>query len=158
MSLNEWAIRHHVGMDALAELKEMLGRGPAIHLAPGDALSEAGVQSRVRLAAPAKRMRLWRNNVGALVDARGVPVRYGLANESPAMNKAYKSSDLIGSTTVTVTPAMVGTDVAILTAIECKESAWRYTGTPREVAQAAFHGLVIADGGYARFVNDVEQL
>jgi len=158
-SLNGWAVRHHVGLDALAELKELMGRGPVVPVGLSvPPLSEAGVQSRIRLAAPAKRMRLWRNNVGALKDERGVPVRYGLANESAAMNKAYKSSDLIGSTTVTVTPDMVGMDVAILTAFECKHEGWRYTGTPHEMAQAAFIGLVVADGGIARFVSSVDDL
>jgi hypothetical protein len=80
-------------------------------------------------------------------------VRYGLFNESPQVNKLVKSSDLIGWRTLHVTPAMVGTYVAQFFARECKEPAWQYSGTEREVAQLAFINMVLAAGGDAAFTT-----
>ena len=51
---------------------------------------------------------LWRNNVGVAFDNRGIPIRFGLANESKQMNKRVKSSDFIGIQPVIITPEMVG--------------------------------------------------
>jgi hypothetical protein len=59
---------------------------------------ESDVANAVRLAAASRGWRLWRNNSGVLVDKRGVPIRYGLANESKAMNGVFKSGDFIGWT------------------------------------------------------------
>jgi hypothetical protein len=157
-TLYAWAQRHGVSYAALQDLKALMGAGPPVGSGNNPGFSEAGVQSRVRLAAPAYNMRLWRNNVGSLLDERGVPVRYGLANESPAMNREFKSSDLIGSTTRIVTPEMVGTQVAVFTALECKPSDWAYSGTAREVAQRRFMDLVVADGGIARFISSEKDL
>lgn len=155
LSLTAWATRHHVGHDALDELSALLG---TVDIAEGSA-SEARVQSQVRLAAPAAGMRLWRNNVGVLKDERGVPVRYGLANDSPALNKRLKSSDLIGWRRLPVTPAMVGTHVAQFVALECKREGWRPSPTDaHEAAQRAWLTLVTVDGGVGKFVTGVESL
>lgn len=116
-------------------------------------MSEAAIQQRVRLAASQRGQRLWRNNVGVLTDSRGVPVRYGLANESSGMNKAVKSSDLIGITPIVITPDMVGQTVGVFTSYECKAENWKYRGTPRETAQKAWLDLVLSMGGYACFIN-----
>jgi hypothetical protein len=157
LSLKEWALRHHVGVDAMAELSAILGAsGAAVQ---GSGGSEGRVQSMVRLAAPAHGMRLWRNNVGVLTDERGVPVRYGLANDSPALNKRLKSSDLIGWRRLEIRPEMVGYAVAQFVSIECKREGWKHS--PRdahEAAQLSWLTLVQADGGYARFVTGAEQL
>jgi hypothetical protein len=120
-------------------------------------LSEEAVQSRVRLAAPKRNRVLWRNNRGALLNEVGVPVRFGLANESPAMGKALRSADLIGWERVLVTEEMVGTHVAVFVAEEVKRGDWTYTGDEHERAQLAFLNLVLRDGGYARFVNSEDQ-
>src|SRR5690242_17560516 len=109
-------MRHHVGVDALNELSAILGAVATPAQAPG--YSEANVQSRVRLAAPARGFRLFRNNVGVLTDDRGVPVRYGLANDSKALNKALKSSDLIGWRRLPITADMVGSVVAQFASFE----------------------------------------
>lgn len=150
-----WAIRHQVPAAALHELLAMFGtyssEGQPTTRAAG--LSEAAVQNNVRLEAVRKGMRLWRNNNGALKDERGVPVRYGLANDTPAVNKVLKSSDLIGIDPTPITPAMVGQPRGQLVAVECKEGAWNYTGTEHEVAQFNFIKLVVAMGGRAMFVN-----
>lgn len=116
--------------------------------------TEAYAQSLVRLeAARTPGVTLWRNNVGVLVDQTGRPVRFGLANESPALNAALKSSDLIGWRSVVVTPDMVGRTVAVFLAREVKAPGWRYRGDAHERAQRAWLDLVTLAGGDAAFTT-----
>lgn len=156
IELRQWALRHHVSLEALSELSGLLGAA-ATPEAQGVG-SEARVQSQVRLAAPAAGMRLFRNNVGVLKNEAGTPVRYGLANDSPALNKRLKSSDLIGWRRLVVQPHMVGGIVAQFVALETKHEGWTYSGDEREVAQQAWVALVAADGGYAKFVTGAGQI
>lgn len=152
VSLAAWAIRHHVSVEALVELRTMM----AVTLpAPTDPKeqSESWAQSAIRLEAAQKGVRLWRNNVGALQDETGRWVRYGLANDSAGLNKRLKSSDLIGWRPVAITAEMVGRILAQFVAREVKAPGWNYAGTDREVAQAAFIHLVQADGGDAAFAT-----
>lgn len=149
VEIRQWAVRHHVGADALAELSAILGVGGTEETGA----SESNVQSRVRLAAPTHAMRLWRNNVGVLTDERGVPVRYGLANDTKALNQRLKSADLIGWRRLVVSPAMVGQTVAQFVSLECKREGWKYSGDDREQAQQRWALLVAADGGYSKFVT-----
>jgi hypothetical protein len=121
-------------------------------------MSEARVQSLVRLEAPTKGVTLWRNNVGVLVDTTGRPVRFGLANDSRALNEELKSGDLIGWRPVLVTPDLVGRTIAQFVSRECKPEGWRFTGTPREKAQLRWLDLVRAAGGDAAFANGVGTL
>lgn len=118
-----------------------------------DPRSEAYAQSLVRLEAPTRGVTLWRNNVGVLLDASGRPVRFGLANESPALNARLKSSDLIGWRSVKITPADVGRTLAQFVARECKAPGWTYRGDARETAQKAWLDLVNAAGGDALFTT-----
>lgn len=156
LELREWALRHGIGVDALGELSAMLGAVAVTTPAGG---SEAKVQSLVRLAAPGAGMRLFRNNVGALLDERGVPVRYGLANDSKALNQRIKSSDLIGWRRLVIAPEMVGYAVAQFVSLECKHEAWKPSpGDAREAAQQSWLTLVAADGGYAKFITGANQL
>lgn len=120
--------------------------------------SEARVQQEIRIASIVTGSNLLRNNVGALLDKRGVPVRYGLANESKEENERIKSSDLIGWTQVTITPEMVGETFAVFTSVEVKEEGWSgYTGKGREVAQKRWIDLVKSVGGFAGFASSVAQ-
>ena len=82
-----------------------------------------------------------------LRDQRGVPVRYGL---QPG------SADLIGWRTITITPEMVGQQVAVFTSIEVKSQTGRLRPEQRQWMEAvqAAGGLA----GVARSVEDAEQI
>jgi hypothetical protein len=99
-----------------------------------------------------------RNNVGALMNKQGRIVRYGLCNESKAMNDKLKSSDLIGWVDLIITQEMVGTHIAQYAAFEVKPQGWVYSGKGREKAQKAYIDLVNSKGGYARFVTGIEDV
>lgn len=90
MTLDDWSEQYPAAARALWSL--LTPTSPA----PPGAGSEARVQSAVRLEAASKGYWLGRNNSGALLDQRGVPVRFGLGNDSAAVNKVIKSADLIG--------------------------------------------------------------
>ena len=152
-TLTQWAIRHGVSHVALAELRAMWGVDTTPDHVEHKPRSEAAVQADIRLAAAQGGLWLTRNNVGALVDKRGVPVRYGLCNETAQLNKRIKSSDLIGIRQVNITQEMVGTTIGQFASVEVKESGWTYSGTPHEVAQLAFGQLVVSKGGIFTFAN-----
>lgn len=118
--------------------------------------SESAVASSVRLSAAQENVTLMRNNVGVAVSHDNRPVRYGLCNESKKQNQVLKSSDLIGITPVTITPEMVNRVLGVFTAVETKHSDWIYKGSEREVAQLNFINLVLQNGGFAGFANNVE--
>lgn len=157
--LYAWAVRHGVPWQAMEELRAIFGtaKPPVMGTLMADR-SEAAVQNNIRLAAPHKGYMLFRNNVGALLDERGVPVRFGLGNDSPQVNRSLKSSDLIGWKPTLVTPSMVGTYVAVFVSLEVKEAVWSYKGDTHEKAQEAWLKLVAADGGIAQFITSEEQL
>lgn len=119
--------------------------------------SEALVQSRLRLEAAGTGVRLWRNNVGVLFDKTGRPVRYGLANDSKALNEKLKSGDLIGWRRRVITQADIGRTIAQFMSRECKPSDW--TPAPptnvgkfaHEEAQRRWMQLINDDGGDAGF-------
>jgi hypothetical protein len=102
---------------------------------------ELAVQNAIRLEHGAGPARLWRNNTGALKDATGRLVRYGLCPGS---------SDLIGLRQVTITPDMVGQTLAVFTAIEVKDQG-RLTEQQR-----AFITMVQQAGGMAGVARSVE--
>lgn len=112
--------------------------------------SEEAVQAEVRLSAVKRGVQLWRNNVGVLVDATGRPVRYGLANDSKALNSKIKSGDLIGWRPVFITPEMVGKVLAQFVSIECKSQKKH---ARIEKAQTAWAELVRKNGGLALILD-----
>lgn len=103
-------------------------------------MRESNVQRHVWAALSAfvreaVRVTLWRVNTGTAWVGAGKPVRnkdgsvtlaaarpitlgFGLVNGKPVVG----TSDLCGLTSVVVTPQMVGTTIAVFTAIETKES------------------------------------
>ena len=121
-------------------------------------MSESKIQQDIQIQARYYDTHLMRNNSGALNDEFGRPVRFGLGNVSKEHNKVTKSSDLIGVTSVIVTPDMVGKRVAIFTAIEVKKPNWKWSGDEREVAQKNFIDWIISLGGIAGFANSIDTL
>lgn len=109
--------------------------------------SEQTIQQQIRLALSRGPVRLFRNNTGTLRDQRGRPVTFGLAKGS---------ADLIGWTTRTITPDMVGQQVAVFTSIEVKTP----TGRISPEQQAWLRAVQTAGGiaGIARSVEDAEGL
>ena len=146
-TFDQWAARHPA---AAEELRAILVQ-PAATPMPG--ASEAAVQQQVRYRAALAGDILWRNNCGSLPDRRGVPVRFGLANDSRAMNEHVKSADLIGIRRVLVTPEHVGRTLGVFYSRECKEGSWHWTGSAREWAQLEWATIVWAHGGDACIVN-----
>jgi len=152
VTLHEWANDWHIPPAALDDLTRRLTSCDPQPAAPDNA-SEAWSASVMRLEAPAYGVWLTRNNVGALLDKRGVPVRYGLANESPAQNKVLKSGDYIGFRRVLITPAHVGTTIAQFVSRETKRPGWTWKGDEHERAQLNWALLVEKYGGDAKFAT-----
>lgn len=120
--------------------------------------SEAAVQQQIRMNIAAHGLDLWRNNTGACEDKTGRVIRYGLMNESHALNQRFKSSDLVGIRPILVTADMVGQVVGVFAAIECKASNWTYRPNDEHTqAQQRFIDLVRAAGGFAGFARSVEE-
>lgn len=140
-TLQAWATAWGIPYAALDDLRQQLASQclPEHVVAQG---SEAGAQQAVRLEAASLGIVLWRNNSGALQDAEGRWVRYGLCNDSKQLNERFKSADLIG-----VRPG------GQFIAREVKAPGWRYTGTPREEAQLRWLELVRTLGGDAQFAT-----
>jgi len=107
-------------------------------------MSETDLQQRIRLALGQRPdVRLFRNNTGTLPDPRtGRPVQFGLARGS---------ADLIGYRTITITPEMVGQQVAVFTSLEVKTP----TGRIRPEQTNWLHTIKRA-GGIAAIVRSVD--
>lgn len=105
---------------------------------------ETTLQQQIRLALGTRTdLRLFRNQVGQLPDPRtGRPVQFGLARGS---------ADLIGWRTITITPDMVGSQLAVFTSIEVKT----HTGRIRP-EQHAWLGAVRGAGGIAGIARSVQ--
>lgn len=150
MILDQWATEWNIDPRAMQALRMYLGAWGT----PGqeDGTSERVVESQLRLEAAARGdILLYRNNVGALLDERGVPVRYGLANESKQANKIIKSADWIGIYRRLITPADVGHHIGQFVSVEAKRIGWTFTGAGRETAQMNWGATIAAYGGFARF-------
>ena len=109
--------------------------------------SEQQIQQHIRLACGTGDTRLFRNNTGTLRDQNGRPVQFGLCKGS---------ADLIGWKRVTVTPDMVGQQVAVFLSIEVKTA----TGRLRPEQQQWLDAVQAAGGiaGVARSVEDAQRL
>lgn len=128
--------------------------GRLLPLVAGQMKSEADVQAHIRLLASRAGGRLWRNSVGAGILAEsGSFVRWGLANDTSAMNKQVKSGDLIGIIPVLITAEHVGTVIGQFVSREVKREGWTYKGGPHEEAQQRWIDLVRSLGGDAAFTT-----
>lgn len=153
MTFEQWCVRWSVPREAYDEWLMMVRAHPT-GVDPKASKSEAAVSSEILLETGRRRdLVLFRNNVGALKDDRGVPVRYGLANESPAQNKLLKSADFIGGYRRLITQADVGTRILQFLSTEAKEYGWTYSGRGREPAQLNWANYINAMGGIAMFHN-----
>jgi hypothetical protein len=110
-------------------------------------MTEQQIQQQIRLTCSTGATRLFRNNTGTLRDQHGRPVSFGLCKGS---------ADLIGWTTRTITPEMVGSQVAVFTSIEVKAASGRLRPEQRQWLDAvqAAGGI----GGVARSVDDARAL
>lgn len=153
--IHRWAVANHVHPHAIARLLNELGVGyePITNADIPQGASETAVSQRVRMAAAENGIAAWRNNSGAMMDDKGNMVRFGLCNDTAALNKRFKSSDLIGINKEPITPAMVGQPRGQFWAREVKRADWKYTGTEREVAQLAYGQIIIAHGGDFAFTT-----
>jgi len=104
--------------------------------------SEQSIQQHIRLTCSTGATRLFRNNTGTLRDQHGRPVSFGLAKGS---------ADLIGWRTVTITPEMVGQQVAVFTSIEVKSERGRVKPEQQQWLDA-----VLSAGGIAGVARSVE--
>jgi VRR-NUC domain len=114
---------------------------------PGAATSEAQM-SEADLLFEVRKLsgggcRLFRNNVGVLMDKHGNYVNYGLG---------VGTSDLIGWQSRVIVPADVGQRFARFVALECKSDTGRVTDE-----QQAFVDTVLMYGGIARVVRTLDE-
>lgn len=148
--LDTWAAKYGIPAAAIQELRTLL-IGPDATPHDLTARSEAAIQNEIRMEASRRGGRLWRNNNGAGKLENGSYVRWGLCNDSPALNAQVKSADLCGVYPVLITPGMVGTVIGQFWSVECKRPGWKYTGTDREKAQLRWIEMITALGGRACF-------
>lgn len=154
-TLLEWQRKHGITAEALADLVTMVGLDVPRSIKD---TPEARIQDEARLLASKMGWRLFRNNKGVLPDKRGVPVRFGLCNETKELGARLRSSDLIGIRPVVITPDMVGSTIGQFVAREVKKAGWKYKGTEHEEAQLAFGTLIIGLGGDFKFYSGEGEL
>lgn len=104
-------------------------------------MSERDFINQVLVLASQVGMRLSRNNSGRLQDKQGRYVTFGVFSPGGA--------DLIGFTPITITPEMVGTRVAVFTALELKCGRTKTTA-----AQQHHIETIQAAGGIAAVLRD----
>jgi hypothetical protein len=154
MQLDQWAARWGIPNDAIDDFKKsVLNLTDATKKDETADLSEKDVQNLIRMEASERNVYLWRNNVGAAYMRDGSFLRYGLANDSSALNSKIKSADLIGIRPVKITQEMVGYTLGQFVSREIKSARWKYTGSERERAQLAWAELILSCGGDACFAN-----
>jgi hypothetical protein len=155
--LSDWGNQWAVSDEAMGALYKLMGLTPdtpvELH-----GKNEAYVQSVIRLAAPMQGYLLGRNNVGALKDERGIPVRYGWLNDTAQLNKTLKTGDLLGYQSgwyrdyETLEPVKV----AVFAMPECKRAGWVFNPKDQhEIAQLRAINMVQAAGGIAGFTTGV---
>lgn len=160
MNLHQWAAKWGVSGEAVADLMVAYGHeGTAALVGDNETpANETAVVQAIRVEAAQKGLRLFRNNNGATYDENGRFIRYGLANDSEAVNKRIKSADLVGIRPIIIGPRHVGHKIGQFVSRECKAPGWRFSNTPREQAQQRWAELVLSLGGDAAFATAVGSL
>ena len=120
---------------------------------------ETKVQMAIRLEGRDKGVLMLRNNVGALLDKDGRMVRYGLANDSKAVNTHMKSADLVGIRPVQISAQHVGQVIGQFVSRECKAPGWKFhESDERAQAQMRWAVLITSLGGDAMITDRVGTL
>jgi hypothetical protein len=101
-------------------------------------------QTILKLMGSRHDIRLFRNNVGMMIDLHGNHVKYGLCKGS---------ADLIGVKTITITEDMVGQEIGVFLSIEVKSDKGKLT--PEQIA---WQKMVETMGGIGLIVRDTEEL
>lgn len=164
MTLQQWASRWWPLLPEHARAEFMQIVQPHQYVQPHDTpQSESAVQADIRIAASRDHgAPLWRNNSGAMQDDQGRHVRFGLGNDSQALNKKWKSADLIGIRPVLIEQHHVGKTIGQFLAVEVKEPGWTLRPSDkRAAAQSNFLNSVASFGGAAGFaqsVNDFKRI
>lgn len=111
-------------------------------------MKESNVQRQIQLDVGEHDGVLMRNNVGSYTSDAGHRINYGVGGAG--------ASDLIGITPVKITSEMVGSTVAVFTAIEVKTK----TGRPTEKQKTFISAIIARHGiaGVARSYSDVQSL
>lgn len=159
--IKQWAAKQRIPAPAMTELLAIFEQA-VCETAPVGGRSEAEVQKQLRLKAQELGGQLWRNNSGvAREPARDKSgreytryVRYGLGNTSAALNRNFKSADLIGIMPALIEESHVGRRVGVFTAVEVKNPNWRFNeNRTRDAAQNSFLTVVRGYGGFACFAT-----
>lgn len=105
---------------------------------------ETPIMRRVMYALSQAGATVFRNNIGVAKYPDGSRVKYGLCPGS---------SDIIGWTPITITPDMVGSKIAVFTAVEVKTARGRTAFN-----QVNFLERLRKAGGIARIVRDEKEI
>lgn len=110
--------------------------------------SESLIMKEIQIEASVDGVMLFRNNVGGYKTDAGHYVHFGVGGKG--------GSDLIGVTSVTVTPDMVGRKMGVMTAIEVKSASGRATEQQEKFISAMRKTGAIA--GVARSPSDLREI
>lgn len=117
-------------------------------------MKEMNVLRQIRVECSKRGYLVFRNNVGVAFRDDGIPIRFGLANESKNMNQNYASADLIGIAPKIITPEDIGKTMGLFLSLEIKHSDIKYA--PQN--QRNWERLVTQYGGIAKIINHVDQI
>ena len=121
------------------------------------ATPEGKAKQIVKLRATEWGARLYKNNSGVAYTADSRPVFFGLGNEGKKDDDDIRTPDEVGYTVVTVTPEMVGKQIAVFTCFDAKKLGFvvkpNYAKGTREFGQQKFFDRVLRDNGIAGFAS-----
>lgn len=118
-------------------------------------MTETDLQRQIQIELSDEHTRLWRNTVGFGWQGSNFTIREGKLAAGVARPVTFGlgpgSSDLVGPHSVLVTPAMVGSRIAVFAAIEVKRKA------KRSAEQTRFIEVINELGGLADVARSIEE-